>query len=341
MSKSPLVTIKAFSGNAADFFDWQDSLLSSARRMDTDLTDGVLAYLLSREEFKVVRNYYPTFLPELPEQPLVPKAGESVTDFKLSYDMWNDAYKRQRNLDASVDAFLEAFFAALPPEQASAALNGKRKVTITLRDAYANLVRSYATPEKLVEAHGHILAAPYQPQVDMTHFIATHKKSHTVYEEAGQKLPPVEMYKALVAAIKPCGRFGPILERLRMSSELRNFTSLSTLLIEYAGSPDFVETTALGYSNSAAQATPPVDRLDRLERMVETLTTGFQAMAVTKQTSGKTKSSSTTGKSDKSLFCFTHGLGHLGTNCKYPAADHQPLATWAEPMGSKHGRKTP
>ena len=130
MSKSPLVIISPFSGNPFDFFEWQDSLMSSARRMDTDLNDGVLAYLLSPENFKKVRGYDPTFLDDLPERPIGPNAGESVSDFKLLYDMWNDAYKRHSKLSAAVDAFLEAFFAALPPEQASADCLTQSKINL-------------------------------------------------------------------------------------------------------------------------------------------------------------------------------------------------------------------
>ena len=37
------------------------------------------------------------------------------------------------------------------------------------------------------------------------------------------------------------------------------------------------------------------------------------------------------------LFCYTHGPcnTHIGTECRYPDADHKELATWANQMGSK------
>lgn len=260
---------------------------------------------------------------------------------------------------------LQYLFDVLPAATIKALRHPSHGLTLhTLESATTALLALYdtLTPEDLSELRQQCLK-PYVSSECMRTYTATHTTIHDTCANNKQPYPEQDKITLLLNGISPCGLFKDYILHWRITHsrvDQQKYNDLVQAVRTWADLIGKTTTGALGYSaavtptpapstplaptdiaaiaaavhqlNLRAPPTPPPPRHVLQGRGVQRAPGRFSGR-IAHMSPRAPVAVGAPRPIYPPNYCWTHGAGHSGTHCRYPAPGHQAHATFANKMG--------
>ena len=353
MSTVSSPTISTFSGLRTDWFEWFNNFRNFARtKCPTASAYGLLpflypnnhAYLLTLPGLDLPLRYpiHPGAPPELADNATVAQVGffnAQLSIYRLNLDTHTLFQTEYNNL-------LQLYHTHLPPQTIQSIrdpIHGMTQMTLSTTTTACSALYGILSNADLV-ANEASLRIPYNSAEDIHTYTNKQTLAHDVAAANNQPFPETQKVNFLLNGITPCGIFGQHILMWRAAHgpvDQQLYDQLVRDVHEWSNSLGSTTTSALGYSSAAVL--PAIDytalaaavaahNQQQPARQPQRIPFTNRRAAPLQRPPARPLSQAIQPIYPPN-YCWTHGSGHSGTHCRFPARGHRNDATFANKMG--------